>query len=166
MSRQSLTGSSTASRPSRAFRIADKRYPIFDGGGAFRTGGRWNSPGKRVIYASENLEGAILELLVHMSLSVIPGNHVWIEVTIPHPLAVETANSDLIRGWAKRESAAARRFGDNWYDSGRSVALVVPSVTSGGVGRNILFNQTHPDFANLKASSPKPLIWDARLIRG
>jgi RES domain-containing protein len=34
----------------KAYRLADERYLIFDGGGAMLMGGRWNSPGRRVIY--------------------------------------------------------------------------------------------------------------------
>ena len=44
----------------RAFRIADRRHPIFDGTGAKLTGGRWNSPGRPVIYAAETFAGALL----------------------------------------------------------------------------------------------------------
>jgi len=33
-------------------------------------GARWNSPGRRVIYASETYAGALLEILVHASGSV------------------------------------------------------------------------------------------------
>ncbi len=53
-----------------AFRIADKRFPIFDGTGARLVGGRWNSPGKAVIYAAETFAGAVLEVLVHSNLRV------------------------------------------------------------------------------------------------
>lgn len=48
-----------------AYRIADARYPIFDGTGDSLIGGRWNSPGRPPIYASLGYAGAMLELLVH-----------------------------------------------------------------------------------------------------
>jgi RES domain-containing protein len=41
------------SGPLRAFRIADMRHTIFDGSGAMLHGARWNSPGRRVLYAAE-----------------------------------------------------------------------------------------------------------------
>src|SRR6266436_2721595 len=58
---------SRRSGPLRAFRIADMRHTIFDGSGAMIHGARWNSPGRRVIYAAETYAGALLEILVHAS---------------------------------------------------------------------------------------------------
>ena len=43
-----------------AYRIADSRHPIFDPTGAALYGGRWNSVGKRVIYASVSFAAALL----------------------------------------------------------------------------------------------------------
>ena len=58
-----------------AYRRADARYPILDGGGAMRLGGRWNSPGRRVIYASLTFAGAMLEVLVHTNTGRVPSHH-------------------------------------------------------------------------------------------
>lgn len=52
----------------RAYRIADRRHKIFDGQGAATFGGRWNSPGRRVIYAAETFAGAMLEVLVNANI--------------------------------------------------------------------------------------------------
>ena len=56
----------------RAYRIADRRHKIFDGQGASLLGGRWNSPGRRVIYAAETYAGAMLEALVHANIGRLP----------------------------------------------------------------------------------------------
>ena len=40
----------------RAYRIADRRHPIFDSMGAYLNGGRWNSVGRHVIYGAETAE--------------------------------------------------------------------------------------------------------------
>ena len=42
-------------------------FTTHDGSGAMLHGARWNSPGRRVIYASENYAGALLEILAHAS---------------------------------------------------------------------------------------------------
>jgi hypothetical protein len=47
-----------ARRASRAFRIADMRHAISDGTGPMLYGARWNSPGRRVIYAAVTYAGA------------------------------------------------------------------------------------------------------------
>jgi len=51
----------------RAFRLCRSSYPAYDGEGARRVGGRWNSKGVRVLYMSENRSLAVLEVLVHLS---------------------------------------------------------------------------------------------------
>ena len=48
----------------RAFRLCRSSYPAYDGEGARRVGGRWNSRGVRVLYMSENRSLAVLEFSV------------------------------------------------------------------------------------------------------
>ncbi len=76
-----------------AFRIADRRHPIFDG---TLTGGRWNSPGRPVIYAAETFAGALLEVLVHANLGRVPRTHALIEIAIPESVSIEMAYPDGI----------------------------------------------------------------------
>jgi RES domain-containing protein len=147
--------------PLRAFRIADMRHTIFDGSGAMRYGARWNSPGRRVIYASETYAGALLEILVHASGSV-PPNQGYIEIAIPAALSTEEIAPDDVRHWDSPSFEAARVFGDRWYDERRTPVLLVPSVVT-RVERNILINQEHPDFPRIGASQPLPVRWDRRL---
>jgi RES domain-containing protein len=145
----------------RAFRIADMRHTIFDGYGAMIHGARWNSPGRRVIYAAETYAGALLEILVHATGSV-PRSQGYVEIEIPEGSSVEEATPDDVPQWDSLTFEAARAFGDRWYDERRSLALLVPSVTS-VVERNILINQEHPEFPQLRTTEPKPVRWDARL---
>ena len=58
-------------RAFQAYRIADRRHPLFDGTGAMLFGGRWNSPGRRVICASASYACAMLEVLVHTGMGRI-----------------------------------------------------------------------------------------------
>ena len=74
------------SGPLRVFRIADMRHAIFDGTGAMLYGARWNSHGRRVIYAAETYAGALLEILVHASGSV-PRSQGYVEIEIPRIVA-------------------------------------------------------------------------------
>lgn len=152
---------SRRSGPLRVFRIADMRHAIFDGTGAMRHGARWNSPGRRIVYAAETYAGALLEILVHASGSVPPSQG-YIEIEIPAGLAIEEIIPDDVPRWDAPSFEAARRFGDRWYDERRSLALFVPSVVT-RVERNVLINQEHPDFSRLRESQPLPVRWDARL---
>lgn len=153
------------SRPERAFRIADGRYPLFDGTGAFLHGARWNSPGRRVIYASESYAGAVLEILVHTRIGKLPRTHMWIEIGIPPSVSVEIVTAVNLPGWDTVDSSVARGFGDAWLAEQRSAILVVPSLAASGLERNILINQSHPQFSLLAASEPRPAVLDARLFQ-
>jgi RES domain-containing protein len=149
------------SGPLRAFRVADMRHPLFDGTGAFLHGARWNSPGRRVIYAAETYAGALLEVLVHTS-GRVPRNHGYIEIDIPAGLEIEELTDADVPRWDTASFEAAQAAGDRWYDEGRSAVLLVPSVVT-RVERNVLINQLHPDFARIQAGQPKPVRWDVRL---
>ena len=152
---------SPLSSPLRAFRIADMRHPIFDGTGAMLHGARWNSPGRRVVYASETYAGALLEILAHASGSV-PRSHGYIEIEIPAGLSIEELTPETLPRWDAPSFETTRAFGDRWYDQRRTPVLMVHSVVA-RVERNILINQEHPDFARIKASQALPVRWDTRL---
>jgi RES domain-containing protein len=153
-----------ASRPSEAFRIADRRRRIFDGTGAFLHGARWNSPGRRIIYAADTFAGAMLEILAHTGIGELPHAHAWISIDIPSEVSLEQLIPDDLSGWDLKNSPEARQFGDEWHRKRRSLILVVPSIVTCGIGRNVLINQDHPEFRSLKASHPRDVRWDARLF--
>ena len=152
---------SRCSGPLRAFRIADMRHPIFDGAGAMLYGARWNSPGRRVIYAAETYAGALLEILVHASGSV-PQSQGYVEIEIPTGLSIEEITQDDVPRWDSPSFEATRAFGDRWYDERRTPVLIVPSVVT-LVERNVLINQEHSEFPLVQVSQAVPVRWDARL---
>jgi RES domain-containing protein len=149
----------------RAYRIADRRFPIFDGTGAQRLGGRWNSPGHAVIYAAQTFAGALLEVLVHANLGRLPRTQAVVEIAIPDSLPIETIAARQLPGWNARDLVVSRAFGDQWLSERRTAVLLVPSVATGGREQNVLLNPAHPDFAAIAASDPEPVIWDERLFR-
>lgn len=155
-----------ASRPDlplRAFRIADKRHPVFDGSGAFHHGARWNSPGKRIIYAAETYAGALLEILARTRVGAVPRTHVYAEIPLIADVSIEIASG--VPEWDSPDMIASRRFGDQWFDEKRSLVLLVPSLVTSGIERNVMINQEHPDFTRIHAAGPRPVQWDARLFR-
>ena len=68
----------------RIWRICKETFldSAFQGIGAKKVGGRWNSRGTALVYASEHLSLAALELLVHLSVDEEPPDLValWAEV--------------------------------------------------------------------------------------
>jgi RES domain-containing protein len=148
-----------------AYRIADGRFPIYDGTGAMLHGGRWNSPGRPVIYAAETFAGAMLEVLVHANLSHIPRTHRSVRIEIPEPL-IERVNETDVPGWKQQDLLASRAFGDRWLAEARSAALLVPGVATGGREHIVLIDPRHPQFARIQAGAPEAVAWDSRLLGG
>jgi RES domain-containing protein len=149
----------------RVFRVADRRFPLFDGMGARLTGGRWNSPGRQVIYAGETFAGALLETLVHSNLGRAPKTHAVIEIAIPDSLIIESISENDLPGWDDEDQTVSRAFGDGWLMEQRSAVLLVPSTITHGRERNVLINPDHRDFSQITASTPEPLSWDRRLFQ-
>jgi RES domain-containing protein len=148
-----------------AYRIADGRHPIFDATGAMLHGGRWNSIGIAVIYASETYAGALLEVLVHANLSQPPKNHRVIQINIPEDVKIETVSVVQINGWNAADMIASRAFGDEWIESKRTAVLRVPSVITRGRDSNLIINPAHPQFPSITRGPSELVYWDARLFR-
>ena len=73
----------------QALRSADGRFDPFKPDGASLVGGRWNSPGLGVIYASRCYAGAMLECLAHAGTGRVPRTHVAVEIAIAATVTVE-----------------------------------------------------------------------------
>lgn len=149
----------------RAFRIADRRHPIFDPTGARLIGGRWNSPGSSVIYSSETYAGALLEVLVHANIGRVPETQAFIEIDIPDTVSREVVAAGHVPGWDADDQQASRVIGDRWIEERRSALLLVPSLVSGGLERNVLINPAHPDRSQIVVSNPRDVHWDRRLFQ-
>jgi RES domain-containing protein len=149
----------------RAFRLCRSNYPAYDGEGACRVGGRWNSKGTRVLYMSENRSLAVLEILVHLSAS-LPNRYVLGAADIPDNVAMEILDeSRLSANWSTldpREQEPTRRMGDEWVAQQPSVILSVPSVVIGE--RNYVLNPAHPDFRRIGFAEPVAFDFDIRLF--
>lgn len=150
----------------RIFRIADQRHPLWDGSGAALIGGRWNSPGRQVIYGSLSYACAMLEMLAHAGIGRIPATHRLVIAEAPPEVATTAeryAAETLPAGWDAENSASARAFGDQWLTEARSAVLLVPSVVA-RLEWNALVNPVHPDAGRLTISPSQEVVWDKRLF--
>ncbi|HEV8237841.1 MAG TPA: RES family NAD+ phosphorylase [Thermoanaerobaculia bacterium] len=146
------------------WRVCKSRHAPFDGQGARLYGARWNSPGAPVIYGADSFAGAILEILVHaLRPRTLPGAHHAVRVEVEDTL-VEELTTSALPGWDQARSAVAREFGDRWLKERRSPALLVPSLPSRPVGRNLLINPLHPAAGSIVVSEPFAVPWDERLF--
>jgi RES domain-containing protein len=127
-------------------------------------GGRWNSPGKLVIYGATTYPGAMLEVLVHARIGKIPISHVCVVADVPPDVTIEVMSLQTLPvGWDAPESAVARGIGDLWLTQMRSAILLVPSIVTRDDG-NVLINPMHPDAGKISISEPKGVAWDERLF--
>lgn len=150
--------------PIVAIRIADDRFPLLDGGGAFRFAGRWHRPGRSIVYAGLGFAVAMLEKLVRARTGRVPARQQFAEIFIPGPVEIERIGPSDVPGWDRPDRAASQAYGDAWYDSGRTAVLIVPSLPAMGLEHNVLINQRHPSFVEITAGLPRPVVWDARLF--
>jgi RES domain-containing protein len=146
----------------RFYRIADSRHSPESGEGARLYGGRWNSPGRAVIYACETQTGAMLEKLVHTN-GRMPKRQVCVTYEAPNALKAIAIDPESIPGWDKPDMIASRAAGDAWLASGECAILRVPSVVF-SVERNVLLNPGHPDFVKVRVESVEAVRWDDRLF--
>jgi len=148
-----------------AFRVCRASHPSYDGEGARLFGGRWNSRGTRVLYTSESRALAVLEVLVHLTIS-LPDKYVIGSAEIPDDLAMDVTDGELGDDWqtsVPEEQATTHRIGDAWARSRRSAVLRVPSVIV--FESNLILNPEHPDFSRIRFVDPQPFRFDVRLLR-
>jgi RES domain-containing protein len=136
----------------------------FDGEGAKLYGGRWNSKGVPLVYASEHQSLAVLELRVHIDTTSMLRPYKLIgfsfEETLLHALSVDK----LPRDW-RREPAppSVQRLGDQWVADADSPILAVPSAII-PADLNFLINPRHPDFSKIQISPSIDFSFDLRLF--
>lgn len=135
----------------------------FSGEGARIFEGRWNSAGVRMVYCSENLSLAALEILVHVQPVVMRDNFRAFRVTWTDTLMRSVDIKNLPRGWnAHPPDARSKSIGDEWIRSGRSAALAVPSIVI-PLERTFLLNPAHADFCKVKVRDLGRFVVDPRL---
>ena len=149
------------------WRICKSKYvsSAFTGVGAEKIGGRLNFRGSRVVYASENLSLATLELFVHVNPRVIPSGLVVVLAQLPKRWTrQEIKISDLPSNWRQYPvPTRLQELGTEWLNSNSSLALVVPSAVN-PFDKNILLNPSHPQMKDVKVEPPEPFDFDPRMF--
>jgi RES domain-containing protein len=150
----------------KAWRLSrfDSIRRTFDGEGARLFPGRWNSRGVPVVYASEHLSLAALEILVHARIDQLRVVFHAFEITVPDALIEQLPDELLPLRWdAAAIPRATRDLGSTWARELRSVALSVPSAVV-RQERNILLNPLHLQLRELAIARPTRFRFDARLL--
>ena len=148
------------------FRIFKTKHSAawFDGEGAFRYGGRWNSPGTRLLYASASLSLAVLEMLVHLNTEELMSAYSFASLRFDEKLVMPVGDfQKLPSKWSDSPvPLAVQEIGDQWARSNASAVLKVPTSLLPGEF-NYIVNVEHPEFRRIKLGRPETFIFDKRL---
>ena len=141
----------------RLWRLTRARFADLSGQGAYLYGGRWNSPGRYMVYCAADAALTVLEVRVHLDLpfDLLPDDYMLMEIDageLPMELGPELSKPE-----------ACRAYGDAWLTEGRSALLAVPSAIV-PESRNVLINPAHSDAPALAVASLRPWRFDPRLF--
>lgn len=150
-----------------AWRILKAKYqdqPL-SGEGARRVGGRWNHRGVPLIYLTESIALATLEVLVHLQdVETLP-KYVLAEIRFDSTLVHELRPEDLPSDWnVFPHPLSTKELGQQWVDAQSSALLKVPSSVSPREA-NYLLNPEHPDASSVEVAAILNHAFDPRLFR-
>jgi len=138
-----------------AWRLCRRPHSDLSGEGARRFGGRWNTPGRAVVYLAEHPALAALEVRVHLDLpfDLLPVDFVLMQADVPYGPAFGYE-------WPAQTAAA----GDNWLTEAASATMRVPSFLVPHAW-NIIMNPLHRDAVQAEIRGIEPFLFDPRLWR-
>jgi RES domain-containing protein len=150
-----------------AWRIVRAEYAekAFTGDGSRALGGRWNSRGVAVIYASEHESLAALELLVHVVPLTPSYRFLSFRIEWDDRLTEYFSPTKLPLDWnSEVPTIGTQQIGDQWVRDQRSAVLGVSSLLSTSE-LNFLLNPNHRDFKKVKIAKPVEYRFDSRWHR-
>lgn len=141
------------------YRIAKAAFCDLNGEGARLYGGRWNSPGRPMIYTASAPSLALLELLVHLDLdlALLPDDYRLLAIDVPDAPEIETHSV------TSTDALACTVIGDEFLRRGKALALSVPSAIV-PQERNLLINPYHPQAPAVRVVSNEAFPIDPRLL--
>ncbi|MBP6286314.1 MAG: RES family NAD+ phosphorylase [Ferruginibacter sp.] len=146
------------------YRISSAEFSNdISGTGAKRMGARWNSKGVPLLYTSQHISLAVLEMLVNTNFKDYDIALELMYINFPDQLPtafIELKN--LKQNW-KEDPEYTRYIGDEFIKQKESLILRVPSAVI-NEEHNYLANPLHPDFKKIRISKTKSFWPDERLF--
>lgn len=146
-----------------AYRIVSPKWArsALSGEGARLYGGRWNSPGRPMVYLSSTRALAALELLVHLPDPL--------SRRLPRTIVAVHIPGELVGGrfWTTdgwREAPPGRAStdqGDDWLETLSKAVVRAPSALI-PEEENLLLNPLHPDFSKITITGLSDFSYDGR----
>jgi RES domain-containing protein len=139
---------------------------LLDGEGSKLAGGRWNSPGKAILYTSSHLSLSVLEALVHLPPPLrrdLPEMEA-VRIVVPDDATAEDISIDQFRRLmaGSQPLAACRGAGDAWFERGAALLLRAPSVIV-PEELNLMINPAHGRMQEVRIVSSRPFHFDPRM---
>ena len=139
-----------------------------DGEGSRLTGGRWNSPGRLMVYTSSHLSLSVLEVFVHFSQDLrddLPEMEA-VRIHVPDNTGTSEIGSAQFEALIATSDplAACRSIGDEWLARGAELVLKAPSVLI-PEELNVMLNPTHPEMRRVQIERSRRFRFDPRLLR-
>jgi len=143
-------------------RITTKPYiNDLSGSGALLYGGRWNRKGTRMLYTSESLSLAVLEIIANLSSSKL-NNLYCVELDFPDNLEIQTLEK-LPKQWNLFPYANGTLEAGSYFVKNEGLCLKVPSAIV-PTEYNFLLDPLHKQFYKIKVKDARPFILDQRVI--
>jgi RES domain-containing protein len=146
------------------YRLATAQYKDdLSGTGAKLFGGRWNSAGIPVLYSTENISLAVLEILVRADKHTVPGSYHLIKINIPGTATATPITIEKLKKSWRDDIGYTQWMGDEFLKSNEGLLLKVPSAIV-DQENNYLLNTNHKDFQKVKIQQTSPFNFDKRLF--
>lgn len=119
-----------------------------------------------MIYAAENRSLAMAEVLVHLSLAMLPKDFMMLTIFIPDEIEVfNLPVSQLSDGWNSfPHRRITQELGDRFIIEQQYAVMRVPSVVTQG-DFNLLINPAHPLFKEISIVRKATFPFDQRIFK-
>lgn len=143
------------------------RKDDLSGIGSAKFPGRWNRREFPVIYCSESVSGAYLELLAYLGDNFPQANPaILLYIQLPANETEEITIDQLPQNWREYPyPTITKDLGCEWLKSKKSLALRVPSALAPKT-YNILLNPRHSEFNKVQIIKHHPISFDLRFFKG
>ena len=145
------------------YRITSPSYANdLQGTGCLYTNGRWHYKGTRILYTSEHISLAKLELLANSS--VIPKNQVLVTIKIPENVLINDLSSQQLPDYWYQfpYPTVLADLTELWIKEGKFWIMKVPSAQS-LTEHNYLFNPLHLQHSLATVANVEAIHFDKRL---
>ena len=146
------------------YRITNTIYSNdISGTGAKLNGSRWNSKGVSMLYTTEHISLAVLEMLVHTHFKDYSIELDLLTVQIPTSAIITEINVKKLKENWVNDNGYTRFIGDEFIKAKQNLLLKVPSAVI-HEEYNCLINPFHADFKNIKIIETRSFSTDERLF--